>query len=82
MTRAASVGSSRSSRRIRRLALSPLHVLNIRGESYRLKDRRQARLLASYPLLNPSPEEPNNTKSQDRVGQFHSRDSGSNLFRR
>ena len=46
------------------------HVLNIRGESYRLRDKRQAGLLTSHLLLNPSPEEPNNTKSQDKVGQY------------
>ena len=46
------------------------HVLNIRGESYRLKDKRQAGLLTSHQLLNPSREEPNNTKSQVGMGQY------------
>ena len=32
------------------------HVLNIRGESYRLKDKRQAGLFASHQLLPTSPE--------------------------
>ena len=46
------------------------HVLNIRGESYRLRDKRQAGLLTPHQLLNPSSEEPNNTKSQQGVGQY------------
>ena len=33
------------------------HVLNIRGESYRLKDKRQAGLLTSHRLLTSTPEE-------------------------
>ena len=33
------------------------HVLNIRGESYRLKDKRQAGLLTSHRLLTPTAEE-------------------------
>ena len=45
------------------------HVLNIRGESYRLKDKRQAGLLTSHQLLNPPSEEAQNTKSQVGVGQ-------------
>ena len=32
------------------------HVLNIRGESYRLKDKKQAGLFASHQLLSTSPE--------------------------
>ncbi len=46
------------------------HVLNIRGESYRLKDKRQAGLLTSHQLFNPSSEETQNTKSQPGVGQY------------
>ena len=46
------------------------HVLNIRGESYRLRDKRQAGLLTSHQLLNPASDEPNNTKSQPGVGQY------------
>ena len=46
------------------------HVLNIRSESYRLRDKRQAGLLTSHLLLNPSSEEPNNIKSQPAVGQY------------
>ena len=42
------------------------HVLNIRGESYRLKDKRQAGLLTSPQLLNPRSEE---HKSEVGVGQ-------------
>ena len=46
------------------------HVLNIRGESYRLRDKRQAGLLTSHQLLDPSREESNDsTKSQVGVGQ-------------
>ncbi len=33
------------------------HVLDIRGESYRLKDKRQAGLLTSHRLLTSTPEE-------------------------
>ena len=45
------------------------HVLNIRGESYRLRDKRQAGL-TSHQLLDPSREESNDsTKSQVGVGQ-------------
>ena len=33
------------------------HVLNIRGESYRLREKRQARLLPSQHHLNTTPEE-------------------------
>ena len=46
------------------------HVLNIRGESYGLRDKRQAGLLTSQQLLNPSSEETHNTKSQSGVGQY------------
>ena len=38
---------------------SPLHhsyVLNIRGESYRLKDKRQTGLMTSQHLLSRAPE--------------------------
>ena len=41
------------------------HVINIRGESYRLKDKRQAGLLTSPQLLNPQSEE---HKSNQRWG--------------
>ena len=33
------------------------HVLNIRGESYRLRDKRQAGLFPSLQHLRPAPEE-------------------------
>ena len=33
------------------------HVLNIRGESYRLRDKRQAGLFPSLQYLRPAPEE-------------------------
>ena len=33
------------------------HVINIRGESYRLKDKRQSGLLTSSRLLTPTPGE-------------------------
>ena len=33
------------------------HVLNIRGESYRLREKRQAGLFPSQQQLNTSPEE-------------------------
>ena len=47
------------------------HVLNIRGESYRLKDKRQEGLLTSYQLLNPSSEQPNSINSQVRVDKIY-----------
>ena len=37
------------------------HVLNIRGESFRLRDKRQAGLLTSHRLLNTTSEDANNT---------------------
>ena len=46
------------------------HVLNIRGESYRLKDKRQAGLLTSHQLLNPPSEETQSIKSQVGAGQY------------
>ena len=46
------------------------HVLNIRGESYRLKDKRQAGLLTSHQLLNASSEERGSTRSEVGVGQI------------
>ena len=33
------------------------HVLNIRGESYRLREKRQAELFPSHQQLNATPEE-------------------------
>ena len=36
------------------------HVTKIRGESYRLKDKRQAGIFPSHRLLNPAPEPFNN----------------------
>ena len=33
------------------------HVLNIRGESYRLREKRQAGLFPSQPHLSATPEE-------------------------
>ena len=33
------------------------HVLNIRGESYRLKEKRQPGLFPSHQQLNATPEE-------------------------
>ena len=46
------------------------HVLNIRGESYRLKDKRQAGLLTSHQLLNASPGEKGSTEPDVGVGQI------------
>ena len=36
---------------------STCHVLNIRGESYRLREKRQAGLFPSHQQLNATPEE-------------------------
>ena len=50
------------------------HVLNIRGESYRLKDKRQAGLLTtSHLLLNPSSEEPDGSNTQTGGGSILNR---------
>ena len=38
------------------------HVINIRGESYRLKDKRQAGLLTSQHLLGAGPDQPRKTR--------------------
>ena len=46
------------------------HVLNIRGESYRLKDKRQAGIFPSHQLLDPAAEPFNNQSTQARVGQI------------
>ena len=43
------------------------HVINIRGESYRLRDKRQAGLMTSQRLPNTSSEEHNN---QPGLGQI------------
>ena len=48
-------------------------MLNIRGESYRLRDKRQAGLLTSQHLLNASSEDTNDTTDSQ---------GGSNLIRR
>ena len=45
------------------------HVLNIRGESYRLKDKRQAGLLTSPHLVSAVPEPMNDGKERQGVGQ-------------
>ena len=45
------------------------HVLNIRGESYRLRDKRQASLLASHQLLPASTNERQDDRQRTRVGQ-------------
>ena len=45
------------------------HVPNIRGESYRLKDKRQAGLFPSQQYLTPKTEELSSPKSSDRVAE-------------
>jgi len=45
------------------------HVLNIRGESYRLKDKRQAGLLTSHHLVSAASEPMDDGKSRSEVGQ-------------
>ena len=40
------------------------HILNIRGESYRLKEKRQAGLFSSHHVLRSTPEE-----SDDNYGR-------------
>ena len=46
------------------------HVINIRGESYRLKEKRQAGLFASNLLLAQANEESNDNQNRTQVGQF------------
>ncbi|MDP6494830.1 MAG: IS21-like element helper ATPase IstB [Dehalococcoidia bacterium] len=45
------------------------HVLNIRGESYRLKDKRQAGLLTTPHLVSAGPEAMDDSKKRSGVGQ-------------
>lgn len=54
------------------------HVLNIRGESYRLKEKKRAGLLTPFPLVTDDQEQ----DGQDRVGQFSTGDGGSKVTRR
>ena len=49
------------------------HVLNIRGESYRLRDKRQAGLMTSHKLLNPSSEDNNHSTDPDGGGSILNR---------
>ena len=46
------------------------HVINIRGESYRLKDKRQSRPLTSHRLLTSTSERHKWKAKRTRVGQF------------
>ena len=46
------------------------HVLNIRGDSYRLKDKTQAGIFHSHQLLDPAAEPFNNQSTQPQVGQI------------
>ena len=41
--------------------------MNIRGESYRLKDKRQAGLYPSQRYITPSPEETGPARTTDMV---------------
>ena len=45
------------------------HVLNIRGESYRLKDKRQAGFLMSTHLLQAGSEHTGDNEEGSGVGQ-------------
>ena len=58
------------------------HVLNIRGESYRLREKKQAGLfsVSSVPLLG-APDDAAETNRQG-VGQFSTGESGSKVRRR
>ena len=58
------------------------HILNIRGESYRLREKRQAGLFSSHRLLSPPSEGQTTTTAADRkagqdseMGQLHLGDS-------
>jgi hypothetical protein len=58
------------------------HVLNIRGESYRLREKKQAGLfsVSSAPLL-PSSDDATAVNRQE-VGQFSTGETGSKVRRR
>jgi DNA replication protein DnaC len=61
------------------------HVLNIRGESYRLREKKQAGLLGVSLVPGPSPgppEEDATTSTRPGVGQFSTGESGSRVRRR
>ena len=61
------------------------HVLNIRGESYRLREKKQAGLLgvSLAPTLAPgSTEEDASSSTRPGVGQFSTGESGSRIRRR
>jgi DNA replication protein DnaC len=59
------------------------HVLNIRGESYRLKEKRKAGLFGRSPVSSGKiPTSQTQTDSEEGVGQSQTGDSGSKLNRR
>ena len=45
------------------------HVLNIRGESYRLRDQRQAGLFPSQQYLASRQEEPGSARTTDKIAE-------------
>jgi hypothetical protein len=59
------------------------HVLNIRGESYRLKEKRRAGLFGRSPVI-PSELQPDQiqTDEEEGVGQSQTGDDGSKRNRR
>ena len=61
------------------------HVLNIRGESYRLREKKQAGLLGVTLVPGPTvgpPEEDATPSTRPGVGQFSTGESGSRVRRR
>lgn len=61
------------------------HVLNIRGESYRLREKKQAGLLGVSLVPGPpagQPEEDTTSSTRLGVGQFSTGESGSRVRRR
>ena len=52
------------------LRLHHSHVLNIRGESYWLREKRQAGLFSSHQLLTPAPEGPATITATDRIADL------------
>ena len=61
------------------------HVLNIRGESYRLREKKQAGLLGVSLVPGPTvgpPEEDTTPSTRPGVGQFSTGESGSRVRRR
>lgn len=58
------------------------HVLNIRGESYRLREKKQAGLIGVGPPALTPPRDDTATDNPPGAGQFQTGEGGSKLRRR